>query len=248
MMRFSVAFVLTFALLGPVAADTRAAVEEHILPRYAAFAEAARALSDTAAVDCSASGMTNAYHSAYDTWMSISHIQFGPIETRGVALALAFWPDPKDRTGKAITLLLAEDVVPDSETFKDVSIAAQGFPALERLLTETQPDTAASCALKRAIARYIAEVAEDLNTDWQTGYAAGFAMGDIPPFQTPAEARRALYTALSTSLVFIHDTRLGRPLGTFDRPRPNRAEARRSGRSQRHVVLSLVGALLHKSV
>lgn len=139
MIRFSIALVLTFALLRPVAADTRAAVEDHILPRYAAFAEAAQTLSDTAGVDCSASGMTKAYHSAYDTWISISHIQFGPIETRGVALALAFWPDPKDRTGKAIARLLAEDVVPGPKTFKAVSIAAQGFPALERLLFEHIP-------------------------------------------------------------------------------------------------------------
>ena len=37
----------------------------------------------------------------------------------------------------------------------------------------------------------------------------------------------------------MHDQRLGRPLGTFDRPRPTRAEARRSGRSLTHIVLSL---------
>ncbi|MCH2119506.1 MAG: hypothetical protein MK161_17630, partial [Pirellulales bacterium] len=40
-------------------------------------------------------------------------------------------------------------------------------------------------------------------------------------------------------LEFTSQTRLGRPMGTFERPRPNRAEARRSERSLRHVVLSL---------
>ncbi|MCY4179353.1 MAG: imelysin peptidase, partial [Litoreibacter sp.] len=35
------------------------------------------------------------------------------------------------------------------------------------------------------------------------------------------------------------DQRLGRPLGTFERPRPRRAEARRSERSLRHIELSL---------
>jgi predicted lipoprotein len=58
-------------------------------------------------------------------------------------------------------------------------------------------------------------------------------------FQSPREAQRALHTALSKVLEFLHDQRLGRQFGTFDRPRPNRAEARRSGRSLRHVRLSL---------
>ncbi len=42
-----------------------------------------------------------------------------------------------------------------------------------------------------------------------------------------------------TGLEFTKDQRLGRPMGTFERPRPTRAEAWRSGRSQRNVVLSL---------
>lgn len=49
-----------------------------------------------------------------------------------------------------------------------------------------------------------------------------------------------LFKALTTGLQFTADTRLGRPLGTFDQPRPTRAEARRAGRSLRHVQLSLI--------
>jgi predicted lipoprotein len=37
----------------------------------------------------------------------------------------------------------------------------------------------------------------------------------------------------------VADRRLGRPLGTFDKPRPDLAEARASGRSLRNVTLSL---------
>ena len=58
-------------------------------------------------------------------------------------------------------------------------------------------------------------------------------------FLSEAEACAALFTALATGLEFTADGRLGRPLGTFDRPRPNRAEARRSGRSARTALLSL---------
>ena len=44
---------------------------------------------------------------------------------------------------------------------------------------------------------------------------------------------------MTTGLEFTVNARLGRPLGTFERPRPTRAEARRSGRALRHVLISL---------
>ena len=58
-------------------------------------------------------------------------------------------------------------------------------------------------------------------------------------YRSTSEAHQQFFTALLSGLEFTSDVRLGRPMGTFERPRPNRAEARRSGRSLRHVVLSL---------
>ncbi|MDF3414981.1 imelysin family protein [Sulfitobacter sp. M57] len=241
MIRFLVP--LTYGVLSalPVAADTRQAVFDHIMPRYATFAQSAQSLAEVSAQDCLVKGMLPQYHAAYDAWVSVSHIQFGPVEQRSSAPALSYWPDPKDRTGKAIARLIAEGAAPlaDPDEFKEVSIAAQGFPALERLLTEDQPDPDAACVLRRAIATFIAKTADDLNKDWQSGFGADFAKSETQAYQTPEETRRALYTALSTSLAFLHDQRLGRPLGSFDKPRPTRAEARRSERSQRHIILSL---------
>ena len=49
---------------------------------------------------------------------------------------------------------------------------------------------------------------------------------------------RALYTQVLSGLEFTADQRLGRPLGTFERPRPRRAEAWRSERSLRNVLLA----------
>jgi predicted lipoprotein len=60
-------------------------------------------------------------------------------------------------------------------------------------------------------------------------------------YLTETEARQALFTQLVTGLEALADGRIGRPLGTFDRPRPELAEARASGRSLRNVVLSLQG-------
>ncbi|WP_299507498.1 imelysin family protein [uncultured Roseobacter sp.] len=240
----SVTFCCAIILCSPAFADLIAVRDDHILPRYAAFAEAAGALEASAETDCTAAAVLAAYHAAYDAWIGVSHIQFGPIEARGTALSLSFWPDPKDRTGKAMTRLIAsqDPVVANAEAFAQVSVAAQGFFALERLLTEPQDNVEYACTYTRAISGHIAQAARDLSADWQGDFGETFvtpgAAGNTT-YLSPGDADRAVYTALSTALEFMHDQRLGRPLGTFDRPRPNRAEARRSGRSARHVVLSL---------
>lgn len=241
-MRFLSACALAFTVSTPAWADLQTAVEAHILPGYAAFSEAGQNLAQAAQTDCTPAYVLPYYHAAYDTWISISHIQFGPIEARNFNLALAFWPDPKDRTGKALTRLIAaqDDAVANPKNFQEVSVAAQGFSALERLLTEEQDEAVYACVFTQAIAIHIADVAQVLNEDWKTGFADAFVTANDPTYQTEDEAQRALYTALSTALEFMHDQRIGRPLGTFDRPRPTRAEARRSERSLRHISLSLV--------
>ncbi len=58
-------------------------------------------------------------------------------------------------------------------------------------------------------------------------------------YRSTNEVLQEMLKSLSTGLQFTSESRLGRPLGNFDRPRPARAEARRSGRSSAHVMLSL---------
>ncbi|MEM8742671.1 MAG: imelysin family protein, partial [Pseudomonadota bacterium] len=129
--------------------------------------------------------------------------------------------------------------------FRTVSVAVRGFYALEFLLYDpTFADIGGSdyrCRLTQAIARDIAQNAAEIFTEWRNIEAELFATaGENDSFRNVAEANQALFKALSTGLEFTRDLRLGRPLGSFERPRPSWAEARRSGRSLRHVVLSLV--------
>ena len=77
-------------------------------------------------------------------------------------------------------------------------------------------------------------------TDWSEGYAAQLTdPSEAGPYTTDAEALQVIYKALDAGLQFDSEVRLGRPLGSFDKPRPRRAEAWRSGRSLRHLALSL---------
>ena len=246
----SLLFAISVCVASPALAggpDFRAIVENHVLPRYQDLAEETSALAAIASRDCTPDSavLIAAYHGAFDAWIGVSHLRFGPSEENDRAFALAFWPDPRGSAPKALATMIQEEdaAVLSREDFATVSVAARGFYALEFLLFDPQftpggnPDY--HCALVQAITRDIASNAAAILADWTGGYADLMANPGNDTYRTSTEAAQQLFTALSTGLQFTSDARLGRPMGTFERPRPNRAEVRRSGRSLRHIILSL---------
>ncbi|MFT5867346.1 MAG: putative lipoprotein [Gammaproteobacteria bacterium] len=223
-------------------------VDTHILPRFEALAERAQTLSDVAAEDCDppSGSLRFAYSDAFDAWILASHLRFGPTETDDRAFALAFWPDSRGVTPRALVSLIADQdpIAVSVEDYSDVSIAARGFYALEFLLYDDQlmsaDEPSYHCALVQTISADIALTSKHILDDWQSGYAATM-LTPMPDgvYRHDAEVLQEMFKSLSTGLQFTAETRLGRPLGTFDAPRPKRAEAWRSGRSSGHVMLSL---------
>ncbi|AVO39500.1 imelysin family protein [Pukyongiella litopenaei] len=251
--RFTI-FAATLCLCGPAAAETALsdtvalAVSDHVLPAVSAFEQGAGRLDDTARAGCGAGPdrLRAAFHATVDDWTRMSHLRFGPTEDEDRAFAIAFWPDSRGKTPKALAGLLSGDaaLLEDADAFRQVSIAARGLYALEFLLfdepTMTTGSAAARCLLVRAIARDVAANAVAIAGAWRGGYAADLTEpGEGRRYRSDTEAAQELFKALSTGLQFTADARLGRPLGGFDRPRPNRAELYRSGRSLRQVWLSL---------
>ncbi len=235
---------LTFLVTPLMAhAGLDAVAEAHVQPRYDALARDTATLADIAARDCRGADTRAAYHAAFDAWMGVSHIQFGPIEELNLGLTIAYWPDPKNRTGKALAKLIAaqDPIAADPEAYGEVSIAAQGVYALERMLYDPAiPASDYTCTLTATIAATLAGNTATLAEAWGD-YAAVLTHpgADNPQFPTRPDAERKVYTALISGLEFDRDQRLGRPLGTYDRPRPNRAEARLSERALRNITLSL---------
>jgi predicted lipoprotein len=244
-MRFTLFAFL--ALTSPAIAGINAVVDTHALPNVARFAEATAALDETAQADCRAEAVRPAFQSAFDAWMGVSHLRLGPLEENGRALSIAFWPDGRGMTQRTVNRLLQDEdtAVTDAESFAEVSIAGRGFYALERLLydeAQSQYDADSyACELVQAQARDLARSGADLKDAWQEFAPVLKSAGDAgnTRYLSEKEAIQAVFTALTTGLTFDADTRMGRPLGTFDKPRPKRAEARRSGRSLRNVILSL---------
>ncbi len=246
---------LCLVLFLPAAAHAQSAtdvvaqtVRDHILPGYTALAGTGDALADAAEENCAPTdpGLRKAYHDAFDAWISVSHLRFGPSEAGDRVFALAFWPDTRGLTPRSLQGLIvnADPVAGSAEAYADVSIAARGYYALEFMLYDAEMqatgDADFRCTLVQVMAADIAALSGDILADWQDGYDEAMQNpGATSPYRTPEEAVQELFKALTYGLQFTADTRLGRPLGTFDAPHPKRAEAWRSGRPLRNVVLSL---------
>ncbi|GAA3859197.1 imelysin family protein [Celeribacter arenosi] len=240
-----IALLPASGMAAPKAEDV---VRDTVLPGFVALAEASHDLATAAQGACSQDNgeLKARFGEAFDAWVAVSHLRFGPTETDERAFALAFWPDSRGATPSRLGALIRDrdPVVEDPAAFGSVSIAARGFYGLEYLLYDgaiATPDTADyRCALGRAVAADIARNADAILEDWQDRYLALFeTAGENDVYRSEEEALQELFKAVTAGLQFTSDTRLGRPLGTYDKPRAARAEARRSGRSLRHVVISL---------
>lgn len=238
-------FGATAQTINPVVAQV---VDAHILPRFQSLADSTADLAMAAQNECSPTSqpLREAYSHSFDAWVSASHLRFGPTEVNDRAFALAFWPDSRGVTPKSLNALITNEdpVVASVEEYGNVSIAARGFYALEFLLFDEVltelGDAGYRCTLIQTLTADIASTSAAILTDWQENYVQRL-LQPTPEgkYRSEDEVLQELFKALTAGLQFTSETRLGRPLGTFDRPRPKRAEAWRSMRSARHVSLSL---------
>ena len=235
--------LLLTLIASPAFADFPETVKDHILPGYAAFATASQTLADTAAKDCTADAVRPAFNAAYDAWLGVEHLRFGPATDNGTNMSILFWPDPKGSGSKAQrALLLGDPGQLQPAAFAKQSVAARGLAGLERLLYPATDLPADPCALIRATATDLAATAQQVDDAWVNSYAQTMLTAGQPGNTTylhHSEARQALFTQVISGLEYDMDARLARPLGTFAAPHPERAEAVASGRSLTNIRLSL---------
>ncbi len=230
---------------GERAALIRQIVDQEVLPGFAALSRSGARMAGWAELSCEHPDFRYNYVAAFSAWARVSHLRFGPSEEDNLAFALAFWPDPRGQTPKSLRKLLATSdtglLSPDK--FGEMSVAARGFYALDHLLFDDTIQSAGTaeyhCALVQAVTRDIATTAQQLDDRW-----SAFAPNLTDPapdgiYRTEDEVLRELFKAASTGLQFSAELRLGRPLGTFDNPRPKQAEAWRS-RLSLHLLTEAV--------
>lgn len=242
-------FVLAALAATPATAGVREALDEVILPGFAGFSEAATALSVAARADCTPDALKAPWNAAFDAWTRIGDIRIGPSETG--ALGIAFWPDVRGFTPRTLKNFIdaSAEVGTDPQAYAEASIAARGLFALERMFYDSDLNGygqgSYSCTLVQTMTAELADQAAALDAGWD-GYAQvllSAGQDGNTTYLTQDEAMGALYTQALAGLEFSDVARLGNPLGTFDRPRPTRAEAWRSGRSLRNVQLTAAAAV-----
>ena len=240
------------------AALNAAIVDNYVIPRYAVFAERTAALQASLEESCADGRLVvgesaAAYHDAMDAWMDVQHLRFGPAMLFLRYDRLEFWPDKRGVVRRHLAQLLAaqDPQALETQTFANGSVAVQGFPALERLMFDSEDsawETPFGCHLVVAIGGNLHAIAAGLLADWQDGetpYAKvvkGAAGGNETYFDAK-EAALEFAKALRGALLLIDDYKLGRPLGDeAAAARTSRAESWRSGRSLRNILHNLTAA------
>ena len=242
----------------------RTAIEQHILPRYTALATATAKLQEQTKNFCTAPSqaglvpLRTAYNGAVDAWQDVQHIQFGPVELFFRSQRIAFWPDARNNIGKQMAAILAKkdgDALSPEKLGRN-SVAVQGLPALERLifgkdadrLLAGNDDAAFRCRYAMAIGANLATMAAETGRDWREG-TPSFEAKMLDPaksndlYHEPKDATLDLFKSLYTAVELIADHKLARPLGgSIDAARPHLAEAWRSARSLRNIVINLEAA------
>ena len=232
----------------------------YIIPAYQVFAaETARQLAAFEQF-CATPNETTlkaaraAFHTALDAWMSIQHIDFGPIEQAFQIQRINHWPERRNAVDKSLNVLIKNQdyAALASDKFTQLSVAVQGFPALERLLfkdtalSQFLPESPSShyrCVLLIAIGRNLANLAQNLSQEWQKNVLPTLGAGGSIYFPKPIDATRRMMTSLRNLLQTIADLKLERVLDqSLEQAKPRLAENRRSGRSIRNILINLRSA------
>jgi predicted lipoprotein len=240
-------------------------VAEHVVPRYAHFAQAAMQFVALAKEACDmpssmrTTDLRKAALATQDAWQSVQHIRFGPIAQDMRSTRLEFWPDVRNRTGRELAEVLhaRDKAILTAGKFPDVNVVAQGFPALERLLFgkdaarmlgDGTVDAHYRCALSHAIAANIATISGKVLMEWTEGDAAfaravASAGDEFALYPKAEEATLDLFKSLHGAIELVVDHKLARPMAdSIAHAQPARAEAWRSGRSLENIRLNLAAA------
>lgn len=236
------------------------AIEKAVLPAYAGLSEAATATESAVQMLCAAPSADRlmearaAFRALVAAFSRVEPYRFGPAREDNRFERLFFWPDPRGRGLRQVqAVILGEDeTATDIASLRGKSVAVQGLPALDVVLSGTGSETLADapaafrCRYATAIAGAIRMTAEAVEAGWRG--ADGFARlmldagPDNPVYRNHGEAVQDFLQAASEQLQLTRDMKLAPVLGGGPADaRPRLAPFWRSGAALEAIAGNLEG-------
>jgi predicted lipoprotein len=223
-----------------------------VIPAYTRLAKAASVQSSIWKEACKSydadtlTSLQQAFHGVADAWANVFHWNFGPITHLLGRDRFYHWPERRNAISKSLGRLLAK---PDNETLKpnnfaQISVAAQGLPAMERLLFDQAANLNKpwNCKVGTAIAANLETIATSTMKEWSEEVYPLIERGEEHPiyFDGPKLTLNQIFTELLTGFTIIRDQKILPVLGSSaKKAKPNLVEGRRSGRFNQNLILNL---------
>ncbi|HEY9215104.1 MAG TPA: imelysin family protein, partial [Ancylobacter sp.] len=242
-------------------------VEQWLLPRYDTLLSASKAQGAAWDAFCKAPSVAGVadlktrFAAVSQAWSAVEFITFGPVMLSLRPDRFNLFPERRNAVGRSVTELVADptDERLKPERFFRLSAAAQGLPAMERLLYDdgadgslaSGPESQRRCELGQAIALNLATMAEEIRTGWgdrSTGLLAQLLANKPDPvfFPDPGALLSQVVTDLAGAYQRVVDQRILIVLGkTIDEAKPLLSDRRRSDLSKETIltIISSAGSL-----
>src|SRR5690606_30271462 len=219
-------------------------VDSQIVPGYGRLADSAAALDAQAVRYCDGDvpldARRTAWSDAFDAWQGVQHFRFGPIELFMRGMRMQFWPDPRNSVAATVdeALTKADPALLEDGGFDELTVPAQGFPAVEYLIYgDALAPGGYAFGLLQTVTGGVADMAAGTLEAWVDGepsYREGVAHagnGELH-YQSDQEVTQDFFEAMHGALELVAEHKINRPLGaSADAAKPKLAESWRSGRS-----------------
>ncbi|WP_018390536.1 imelysin family protein [Ancylobacter sp. FA202] len=239
-------------------------VESWLLPRYDTLLASAKAQQEAWEGFCAAPSaerlatLKARFAAVSQAWSSVEFITFGPVMLSLRPDRFNLFPERRNAVGRSVAELVADptDERLQPQRFFRLSAAAQGLPALERVLYDegadatllAGPEAVRRCDIGRAVARNLATIAQEIRAGWgdkSEGLLAQLIAGKADPvyFPDPNALLSQIVTDLAGAYQRVVDQRLLVVLGkSADEAKPLLADRRRSGLSKETIVAIVTSA------
>jgi len=242
----------------PFATLNEQAIDEYVVPSFEKLESATAKLAETLGESCERpprqlTAVKNAYKQTVLAWAGVVFLRFGPMGAEARAERFDFSPDPRRVVERQLRKLLArrEQDVLDSDVLAKKSVAVQGLPALQILLTSKKHSILADtedgryrCRLAASIAKNLETIAREAVSGW-TG-PNGWRQEMLNPgpdnaqYRSSAEAAATFVRALVTGLQLIQDRQIMPMIAAQSKPgKKPRLPFARSGLSADYIAASI---------